>query len=88
MVDILLLLLFLLLWLFQVNQYMIFTIRTNFLGEDVNYVVSSQSPKIVCILRYATIWYNRALTISPPNYSIGIFNHLKLCLADAIHNFK
>ena len=21
-------------------------------------------------------------------YSIGIFTHLKLCLADAIHNFK
>ena len=24
----------------------------------------------------------------PPNYSILIFTHLKLCLADAIHNFK
>ena len=23
-----------------------------------------------------------------PNYSILIFTHLKLCLADAIHNFK
>ena len=29
-----------------------------------------------------------ALTLWPPNYSIGIFTHLKLCLADAIHNFK
>ena len=28
------------------------------------------------------------LTLSPPNHSIVIFNHLKLCLADAIHNFK
>ena len=28
------------------------------------------------------------LTLYPPNYSIGIFTHLKLCLADAIHNFK
>ena len=28
------------------------------------------------------------LTLSPPNYSIWIFTHLKLCLADAIHNFK
>ena len=28
------------------------------------------------------------LTLWPPNYSIGIFTHLKLCLADAIHNFK
>ena len=27
-------------------------------------------------------------TLQPPNYSIGIFTHLKLCLADAIHNFK
>ena len=30
----------------------------------------------------------RRLTLSPPNYSIWIFTHLKLCLADAIHNFK
>ena len=29
-----------------------------------------------------------ALTLWPPNYSIWIFTHLKLCLADAIHNFK
>ena len=29
-----------------------------------------------------------ALTLKPPNYSIGIFTHLTLCLADAIHNFK
>ena len=28
------------------------------------------------------------LTLQPPNYSIWIFTHLKLCLADAIHNFK
>ena len=28
------------------------------------------------------------LTLYPPNYSIEIFIHLKLCLADAIHNFK
>ena len=28
------------------------------------------------------------LTLSPPNYPIWIFTHLKLCLADAIHNFK
>ena len=28
------------------------------------------------------------LTLEPPNYSIWIFTHLKLCLADAIHNFK
>ena len=29
-----------------------------------------------------------ALTLWPPNYSIWIFTHLKLCLANAIHNFK
>ena len=29
-----------------------------------------------------------ALTLYPPNYSIWIFTHLKLCLADAIHIFK
>ena len=28
------------------------------------------------------------LTLWPPNYSIWISTHLKLCLADAIHNFK
>ena len=28
------------------------------------------------------------LTLQPPNYWIVIFTHLKLCLADAIHNFK
>ena len=28
------------------------------------------------------------LTLWPPNYSILIFSYLKLCLADAIHNFK
>ena len=31
---------------------------------------------------------NTLLTLWPPNYSIWIFTHLKLCLADAIHNFK
>ena len=30
----------------------------------------------------------QALTLYPPNYLIGIFTHLKLCLAGAIHNFK
>ena len=29
-----------------------------------------------------------ALTLQPPNYSIWIFTHFKLCLADAIHNIK
>ena len=28
------------------------------------------------------------LTLSLPNYLIRIFIHSKLCLADAIHNFK
>ena len=28
------------------------------------------------------------LTLYPPSYSIGMFTHLKLCLADAMHNFK
>ena len=31
---------------------------------------------------------NNRLTLQPSNYSIWIFTHLKLCLADAIHNFK
>ena len=29
-----------------------------------------------------------ALALKPPNYLIVIFTHLKLRLADAIHNFK
>ena len=29
-----------------------------------------------------------SLTFYPPNYIIGISTHLKLCLADAIHNFQ
>ena len=33
-------------------------------------------------------YLNLILTFWPPNYSIWIFTHLKLCLADAIHNFK
>ena len=28
------------------------------------------------------------LALSPPNYLILVFTHLKLCLANAIHNFK
>ena len=28
------------------------------------------------------------LTLGPLTYSIGIFSHLNLCLATAIHNFK
>ena len=28
------------------------------------------------------------LTLYPPNFSIWIFTQLKLCLADAIHNFN
>ena len=36
-----------------------------------------------------TVYFNIiCLTLYPPNYSIWIFTHLKLCLADAIHNFK
>ena len=33
-----------------------------------------------------TVFYSELF--KPPNYSIWIFTHLKLCLADAIHNFK
>ena len=31
---------------------------------------------------------NNILTLYSPNYLIVIFNHLKLCLADTIHDFK
>ena len=47
-----------------------------------------------CLLKITrwTQWiiqkYFSALTLYPQNYSIWIFTHLKLCLADAIHNFK
>ena len=34
-------------------------------------------------------WHNQdRLPLYPPSYSIWIFTHLKLCLADATHNFK
>ena len=32
--------------------------------------------------------YVYSIFLYPPKYSIRIFTHLKLCLADAIHNFK
>ena len=34
------------------------------------------------------VMHHEGLALQPPNYSIIIFTHLKLCLADAIHNFK
>ena len=34
------------------------------------------------------MWAVSSLTFNAPNYLIGIFTHLKLYLADAIHNFK
>ena len=37
---------------------------------------------------YDALMHREVLTLYPPNYSIAIFTHLKLCLADAIHNFK
>ena len=41
------------------------------------------------INRYITIIeFFEFLNPLPPNYSIWIFTHLKLYLADAIHNFK
>ena len=30
----------------------------------------------------------QTLALEPPSCLFGIFTHLKLCLADAIHNFK
>ena len=35
------------------------------------------------ILKYFSV-----LRVKTPTYLIEIFTHLKLCLADAIHNFK
>ena len=42
-------------------------------------VFGQYSSAIFCVIN---------LTLWPVNYSIWIFTHLKLCLADAIHNFK
>ena len=33
-------------------------------------------------------YYVEVLNHEPPNFSIWIFTHLKLCLADTIHNFR
>ena len=57
---------------------------------------TSSYREINCVFRdvkwcFIASWRLKALhilTLYPPNYSIGIFTHLKLCLADAIHNFK
>ena len=43
---------------------------------------------ILSYLIYGSYTKFSASTPQPPNYSIWIFTHLKLCLADAIHNFK
>ena len=40
------------------------------------------------ILALCQVEFLALLTLWPPSYSIGIFTHLKLRLADAIHNFK
>ena len=38
--------------------------------------------------RWELYWQSMDRPLQPPNYSIWIFTHLKLCLADAIPNFK
>ena len=40
------------------------------------------------VMQNDALMHREGLTVQPPNYSIGIFTHLKLCLADAIHNFR
>ena len=45
----------------------------------------------VCTFRSQQLRFQRIKNVikrQPPNYSILIFTHFKLCLADAIHNFK
>ena len=37
---------------------------------------------------YIIVLNTSTLTLQQPSYLIGIFTHLKLCLADALHNFK
>ena len=37
---------------------------------------------------YKNIAALQGLNLLPPNYAIYILTHLKLCLADAINNFK
>ena len=39
------------------------------------------------VVTIIVLWFVH-LTLQPPNYSIWIFTHLKLCLAHAIHNFR
>ena len=47
--------------------------------------VISATTKVILVTEEVII---ATLTLYPPNYAIWIFTHLKLCLADAIHNFK
>ena len=51
--------------------------------------ISAANPRCTRLLKIYLLHHcTHLLTLSPPNYSIWIFTHLKLCLADAIHNFK
>ena len=47
-------------------------------------------PKKKTLPGFALEWCKKLdrLSLWPPNYLMGIFTHLKLCLADAIHNVK
>ena len=52
--------------------------------EHLDFRKSSHSSE----MQSDALMHCEGLTLWPPNYLIWIFTQLKLCLADAIHNFK
>ena len=72
-------------WLVMLHWTMIITLRRAQLLWTLTML-----PMRVIILCAHNVYHDdtATLTLSPPNYSIWIFTHLTLCLADAIHNFK
>ena len=74
------------------------TVDKSFTSFELIIVIYQYAPFThVRTCKCGCIWFNPVsdlylladwLTLQPPNYSIWIFTHLKLCLADAIPNFK
>ena len=53
------------------------------------YNMANMMPSFQMLLFWDTFHFKKKLlTLQPRYYSIWVFTHLKLCLADAIHNFK
>ena len=63
-------------------------IKSDILWNNATSIIKTESEFTIRIDTFLWLAELACLTLQPPNYSIWIFTHLKLCLADAIHNFK